>query len=684
MEHLYSCTDEKKTGLSPLAVQSFQALVDNFDSLELDSIANTILKKKLQENSMNEILWSCIERNRSGSSQVLLDAIMLRDDFKVSIQLLLERRKGMRRFEFINLIDQACFLKMIKNRSEELWKLVCWICSFSLIHSLWLADWVRSKEIESLSKSEKHDIFTSLIKLLFCPSIGKWREGIPRPLWKWIKSLSKSISEKMVDRISDGVIGASIDLLTKSDALLLQAINEINEINEINIMEATEICVNSRFTREKLDLEKSIVNVVAVFKILMGLVHPGLCKTLSNISISLISFYYLEQKDKKNGKLEEKILELIDLITSCSEFSFHDKDLYREFISISLQYRITCISSLKLFKFLVKKSENLLPPFEIIDKIISNPLYDTVIESTLEENKTIPTNHECKLHLVDVMQVLLEFDPSKCCKIEIARNLALQYYGTTSKSDLASLRIFSLFEKAGHISMSDFLSCWGNQVDSKSACFSEALINIDNVWMANTIHWFPISKEVDEFDDNTLSIYSQKCQPMYDPSFFLPLAAATLVDKNDPVDVHRVLETNVIGLAVMALSSSSLHTRQIGHFIIYQFYEALQESHVKEKNQVLLLLDNLRNSIISTHADPFPIISGIIASFVAQGLMILIKPESDMYPLINRFCLQRDQIDLHDIPMFYELFYSTSIDCRRERIWVLRLIFYGLESKLVC
>ena len=133
----------------------------------------------------------------------------------------------------------------------------------------------------------------------------------------------------------------------------------------------------------------------------------------------------------------------------------------------------------------------------------------------------------------------------------------------------------------------------------------------------------------------------------------------------------------------MALCSSSVHTRQIGHFVIYHYYEALKESSVKEKNQVILLLDSLRNSMVSTPEEAFPVISGIIASFVAQGLMILMKPESDMYPLVNRFCLQRDQIDLFDIPMFYDLFYSTNEDCRKERIWMLRLISNGIKSKLV-
>ena len=319
--------------------------------------------------------------------------------------------------------------------------------------------------------------------------------------------------------------------------------------------------------------------------------------------------------------------------------------------------------------------------------ITTHSMFNTLIESVAEENKNIPVTHDCKSSLLRVIYELLKLDPVVCCKIDLARKLALNYYGTTSESDVVSLQIFHHFEQVAHISMSDFLSGWGNQVDSKISCFAESLGAIDNIWMANTIHWFSLEKDIDVASTETqLSsprIFSSKCQPFYDPSFFLPLAAAALADKNTPVDVHRLLESNLIGLAVMALCSSSVHTRQIGHFVIYHYYEALKESSVKEKNQVILLLDSLRNSMVSTPEEAFPVISGIIASFVAQGLMILMKPESDMYPLVNRFCLQRDQIDLFDIPMFYDLFYSTNEDCRKERIWMLRLISNGIKSKLV-
>eukprot|EP00842_Homolaphlyctis_polyrhiza_P001020 jgi/Hompol1/1919/HPOL_002798-RA len=96
----------------------------------------------------------------------------------------------------------------------------------------------------------------------------------------------------------------------------------------------------------------------------------------------------------------------------------------------------------------------------------------------------------------------------------------------------------------------------------------------------------------------------------------------------------------------------------------------------------MLLLEGLKNGI-SPPVKPAKVplrVPTIIASFCAQALMILLKPESDMYPLINRFLLQRPVIDFADIPMFYVAFYSSSDNCTKERLWILRLLSMGLKT----
>ena len=68
----------------------------------------------------------------------------------------------------------------------------------------------------------------------------------------------------------------------------------------------------------------------------------------------------------------------------------------------------------------------------------------------------------------------------------------------------------------------------------------------------------------------------------------------------------------------------------------------------------------------------------LISLFVAQSLMILSKPESHLYPQINRFLLQRPCLDLGDIPLFYNFLYSGSLHFKQERHWMLNLLTEGL------
>ena len=55
-----------------------------------------------------------------------------------------------------------------------------------------------------------------------------------------------------------------------------------------------------------------------------------------------------------------------------------------------------------------------------------------------------------------------------------------------------------------------------------------------------------------------------------------------------------------------------------------------------------------------------------------------------MYPIINKFLLQRPLLDLNDVPVFYSLLFNSSEGHRKERAWLLRLLVEGLVHKEVC
>lgn len=102
---------------------------------------------------------------------------------------------------------------------------------------------------------------------------------------------------------------------------------------------------------------------------------------------------------------------------------------------------------------------------------------------------------------------------------------------------------------------------------------------------------------------------------------------------------------------------------------------------MREKNQLLLLMDALRNAIVERDDGVAPPrIPAVITAFVTQALTTLLKPDHFMYPHVNKFCLQRPVIDLEDIPMFYSMFNSSSDNHRKERVWMLRLLATSLKT----
>lgn len=88
----------------------------------------------------------------------------------------------------------------------------------------------------------------------------------------------------------------------------------------------------------------------------------------------------------------------------------------------------------------------------------------------------------------------------------------------------------------------------------------------------------------------------------------------------------------------------------------------------------------MKNSITNRDNDDIQRIPTIITIFIAHSLYIFMNPGHFMYPLINRFLLQRPFLDLKDIPMFYSLFQSSTNNYQKEKVWILRLLSAGLKT----
>ncbi|KAJ3344240.1 kinetochore-associated Ndc80 complex subunit nuf2 [Gonapodya sp. JEL0774] len=138
-------------------------------------------------------------------------------------------------------------------------------------------------------------------------------------------------------------------------------------------------------------------------------------------------------------------------------------------------------------------------------------------------------------------------------------------------------------------------------------------------------------------------------------------------------DLHYFIEVQLLGFLVSLLSSEDESLRNTASALLSKCLTMIVSSKLKERKQLLLALTTLRNSIVSEQRVPGP-----ITYFMSETVRILLEPDNTLYPLVNRFLLQRPIIDLTDIPMFYDLTFSASKVHRR---FMLKLLVRGLQSK---
>lgn len=294
--------------------------------------------------------------------------------------------------------------------------------------------------------------------------------------------------------------------------------------------------------------------------------------------------------------------------------------------------------------------------------IVSHSQFPSVVCPLPEEDKSTHAHtvifHVAKPYVLHLLYCIMSLDPLRCCKTEYLPQLAHTYHGTAVPADRIVLAIWSLYEKEAGISVEAYAMRWdypGSQ-GLPAANAMDIVAGVDPVRMAHTCQWFPVQLDLEQSEnldakDKHDDVYSSRLSPLYDPAFFLPVVARLLVHGNGQLDVRRLVESNLLGLAVMSLSSEKRSMRKAGYFILDIAYKMLYEANFKERNQILLILEGLKNAITVRRDeemvdDSTQRVPSVIALFIAQGLMVALRPENEIYPLVNRFFLQRPIVDV--------------------------------------
>ncbi|EQB78512.1 nucleolar pre-ribosomal-associated protein 1 [Camelus ferus] len=312
----------------------------------------------------------------------------------------------------------------------------------------------------------------------------------------------------------------------------------------------------------------------------------------------------------------------------------------------------------------------------------------TLLESGEEGN---PDSH-VKEALVDLMSVVVRMCPSVCKNSHFA--VLLGAYGATlSILDQKILLLLRAYEQ-NNLSLIDFrVLLWGPAaVEHHKTCRSlgkslwqqpsvgDILRLLDRDRVMKTILHFPQTRRLLPREDAQELIFKDKSTAdldgLYDPCFLLHLFSE-LTRPEFVVDCRKFVDSNALGLTVMALSSYDPQMRAAAYSVLAAYYSQLEGARFREQSQVLYLLDVVRNGIRTQNMR----LTFILALFIAKAALQILKPEEHMYLKVNKFLLSHEYLNMSKVPGFYQFFYSSDFEQKAEQEWVFGILRQGLRDK---
>ncbi|XP_059628326.1 uncharacterized protein LOC132271080 [Cornus florida] len=166
---------------------------------------------------------------------------------------------------------------------------------------------------------------------------------------------------------------------------------------------------------------------------------------------------------------------------------------------------------------------------------------------------------------------------------------------------------------------------------------------------------------------------SEKVQK-YDPVFILQLSIHSLsMGYIEPVEFASL---GLLAVAFVSISSPDDGMRKLGYEALGRFKIATEKcQRRKDIKRLRLLLTYLQNSI----EEPWQRIPSITAIFVAEASLLLLDPSHDHYSTISKLLVSSPGVNMKCVPLFHNLFKSNSVNFKTDRLWILRLLYAGLN-----
>ncbi|KAJ5069202.1 NUCLEOLAR PRERIBOSOMAL-ASSOCIATED PROTEIN 1 [Anaeramoeba ignava] len=319
------------------------------------------------------------------------------------------------------------------------------------------------------------------------------------------------------------------------------------------------------------------------------------------------------------------------------------------------------------------------------------------------------------LGVIELVYAIVKNYSSKIWERKALLEILLNSYtAKRNVKDILLLQIFYEFEKKTDLYLSAINFDWGNQKLEAGKNFGKrnpfSQLNFKSV--IKLVSKFPVNQPL---RPEKISDYYEiredqeiKYPDLYDPSFLLQWYYYYLISDPD-LEIKYLINAGGLTIPLAALSSHDEGMRKISYQILSFIYDKVSRKkdvpkednqnqlenqnqnqnqiqiprrrfitsyQFSEQLQVRVLLQVLKNSI----EKPWQRIPSIITYFLCRAAHILMHPSHHLYLGVNHFLIQKPFINLNDVPMFYELFNSSSIEYKQERIFFLRNVINGLKT----
>ncbi|KZV51556.1 hypothetical protein F511_05872 [Dorcoceras hygrometricum] len=260
--------------------------------------------------------------------------------------------------------------------------------------------------------------------------------------------------------------------------------------------------------------------------------------------------------------------------------------------------------------------------------------------------------------------------------------------GTIAQMDylwgIASLRVRMDWEKDEDTRMFDPETVEVFE-ESRKIRFRENL-PVDPKLCAQTVLYFPYDRCVNggtsrelQKDDSTMvnkghSTTANKPQ-IYDPVFVLRFSIHCL--SMGYIEPTEFASLGLLAITFVSMSSPDDNMRKLGYEALAKFKDVLQNCKKQHVAQLRLLVLYVQNGI----EEQWQRIPSIISVFVAEASLVLLDTSHDNYSTISKFLMNSPCVNMRAIPLFENLFWSSSVSFRNDRLWILRLLYVGLNAE---